>query len=51
MPYDQAQARAILLNIKRKKGAKAAEAFAHKHKQDLKGSSKKSYTSRKARKG
>lgn len=35
MPYDQKQAQAIFLNIKRKKGAKAARAFGKKHRQDL----------------
>lgn len=36
MPYDQDQARAIFLNIKRKKGRKAAEKFGRKHREDFK---------------
>lgn len=45
MPYDNPkQPVAIMLAIKRRKGAAAAKAFVHKHKRDF-----KPYRSRKAR--
>lgn len=35
MPYDPKQAKAIFLNIKRKKGLAAAKAFGEKHAADF----------------
>lgn len=36
MPYERKQVVAIFLNIKRKKGKKAAKKFARKHRGDFK---------------
>ncbi len=48
MPYDQPQARAIFLNIKRKKGLAKAKQFGRKHSADLSGpeTRTRSYTAR-----
>jgi hypothetical protein len=37
MPYPQDQARAIFLDIKRRKGERAAKKFGRKHRADLSG--------------
>lgn len=37
MPYQQKQARAIFLDIKRRQGLEAAKQFGRKHKADLSG--------------
>jgi plasmid stabilization system protein ParE len=41
MPYTQRQARAIFLNIKRKKGKKAARRFGRKHRASFRNSAKR----------
>jgi len=43
MPYPRAQATAIFLDIKRKKGLKKAKAFGEKHREDFR---KTSYTAK-----
>lgn len=51
MPYKKDQARAIFLDIQRKKGQEAAKAFGRKHRDDLKGakSAGRPYTARRRR--
>lgn len=51
MPYPRKQAQAIFLDIQRRRGEAAAEAFGRKHRDDLKKSNKRTRAYRGGRRG